>query len=88
MRVTVISQCPEEVVLKVEGWVWGANVDLLDREGTRWLRETECLVLDLTGVQFIDEAGIALLKRWPQARLVLRGGIPFIRALLETHGLV
>ena len=88
LRITVVSQSPQEAVLKVEGWLWGSDVGLLASEGTRWLREAERLVLDLTGVQFIDDAGIALLKRWPPDRLALRTGAPFIRALLETHGLI
>ena len=87
LRLTVISQTKEEAVLKVEGWVSGADVALLKEEGTRLLRETERLVLDLDGVQFIDREGIALLKRWSGKRLELRGGSLFIRGLLEEHGL-
>ena len=78
----------QEAVLKVEGWVWGDNVDLLEQEGTRWLAEAGNLVLDLSGVRFIDAAGIAMLKRWPRARLVLRDGTPFVQTLLEAYGLV
>jgi len=87
LRLTVISQTKEEAVLKVEGWVSGADVALLREEGTRLLRETERLVLDLDGVQFIDREGIALLKPWSGKRLELRGGSLFIRGLLEEHGL-
>ena len=82
------SQTPEEVVLKVDGWISRNNVPILEEEGTRLLEETQRLVLDLSGVQFIDEIGIALLERWSGDRLVLRNGVPFIRALLERHGLV
>lgn len=87
IRLTIQSQTPEEVVLQVDGWVSGKNVPILEQEGTRLLRETERLVLDLKGVQFIDEAGIALLQRWSGERLVLRGGSSFIRALLKAHRL-
>ena len=87
LRLTVISQTKEEAVLKVEGWVSGADVALLREEGIRLLRETERLVLDLDGVQFIDREGIALLKRWSGDWLVLRGGSLFVRGLLEEHGL-
>ena len=87
IRLTIQSQTPEEVVLQVDGWVSGKNVPILEQEGTRLLREAQRLVLDLKGVQFIDEAGIALLQRWSGERLVLRGGSSFIQALLKAHGL-
>ena len=87
VRLTVISQTKEEVVLKVEGWVSGENVALVEEEGTRLLQEAERLVLDLKGVKFIDREGIALLKRWSGDRLVLRGPSPFVCTLLEQHGL-
>ena len=88
IRLTIRSQTPEEVVLQVDGWVSGKNVPIMEQEGTRLLGESQRLVLDLKGVQFIDEAGIALLQCWSGERLVLRNGPPFIRALLEKHGLV
>lgn len=87
IRLTIRSQTPEEVVLQVDGWVSGKDVPILEQEGTRLLGETQRLVLDLKGVRFIDEAGIALLQRWSGERLVLRGGSPFIQALLKAHGL-
>ena len=87
IRLTIRSQTPEEVVLQVDGWASRKDVDILEQEGTRLLQEAERLVLDLKGVQFIDREGIALLRRWWGERLVLRGGSPFIRALLEQHGL-
>ena len=87
VRLTVISQTEEEGVLKVEGWVSGADVEILEEEGARLLRQSERLVLDLDEVQFIDRKGIALLRRWSGERLDLRGGSLFIRGLLEQHGL-
>ena len=87
VRLTVISQTKEEVMLKVEGWVSGADVALLEEEGTRLLGETQRLVLDLKGVRFIDREGIALLQRWSGERLVLRDASPFVRTRLAEHGL-
>ena len=88
VRLTVISQTKEEAVLKVEGWVSGADAALLEEEGTRLLGESERLVLDLEGVRFIDREGIALLRRWSGERLELRGASPFVRTVLEEEGLV
>ena len=88
VRLTIRSQTPKEAVLTVDGWVSGEDVEILEEEGTRLLGKTRRLVLDLKGVQFIDREGIALLKRWSGERLALQDGSPFVRLLLETHGLV
>ena len=87
LRITVTEQTQEQVVLKLEGWLSGAEVAVLEHEGNRWLQQARRLVLDLHEVRFIDHAGIALLQRWPEHRLVLRGASPFVQALLEEHGL-
>ena len=87
LRLTIRSCSPEEVVLQVDGWVSGRDVDILQQEGMRLLGEAERLVLDLKGVRFIDDAGIALLQRWSRERLVLRDGSWFVQMLLEKHGL-
>ncbi len=88
LRFTVISQTPEQAVLRVDGWVSGANVTLLEEEGARLLQNAECLVLDLSGVRVIDHTGLALLKGWSGKRLALRGASPFVNQLLATEGLV
>ena len=87
IRLTVISQTKEEAVLKVEGWVSGGNVALLEEEGTRLFGESERLVLDLAGVKNIHREGMALLQRWSGERLALRGTSPFLRRLLAEYGL-
>lgn len=86
IRLTVTSQTHGEVVLKIEGRVSGPIVEVLEQEGTRLLEESERLVLDLEGVQFIDRACIALLKRWSGKRLILHGASPFVRTRLMEHG--
>ena len=89
IRLTIRSQTPKEAALQVDGWVSGKNVTILEQEGTRLFEETQRLVLDLDGVQFIDREGIALLKRWSrEGWVLLRGGSLFIQALLEENGLV
>ena len=88
LRLTVVSQTHEEAVLKVDGWVSGANVRLLEKEGTRLLQVADRLVLDLSGVELIDVKGLVLLKGWSGKRLVLRGASRFVSKLLEAEGLV
>jgi anti-anti-sigma regulatory factor len=87
LRLTVISQTEEESILKVEGSVSGADVALLEEEGSRLLGASERLVLELKGVNFIDREGISLLKLWSRSRLELREASMFLHTLLKEHGL-
>ena len=87
IRITVGTQTPEEVVLKVEGYISEKTVEPLRAEGERWLQLKDRLILDLAGVQFMDTVGIALLRDWSGERLILCGASRFIRALLERRGL-
>jgi anti-anti-sigma regulatory factor len=87
MRISTTSQTPEEVVLKLEGWVVREAVPLLEQEGRPWLDQGRRLVLDLAGVRFIDRAGLDLLAGWTGPLLGLRGGSPFVRVQLQRRGL-
>lgn len=87
LRLTVVSHCPKEVVVKVEGWIDEEDVALLKEEGERHLQQAERLVLDLDGVKHIGPAGVVLLRRWTGERLVLRAETLFMRQLLKTYGL-
>lgn len=87
LRITLESQTLDEVTLTVAGWLAGEDVELMDQEIVRWYQEGRRLVLDLEGVKFIDESGLALLKRWSERQLMLRGGSTFVRMLLKSFGL-
>lgn len=87
LRIMLKFQTPEEVVLEVDGWVMEEEVELLDQEIARWHGQAKQLILDLGGVKFIDESGLALLKRWAARQLALRGGSAFVRMLLKSYGL-
>ena len=88
IRLTATTPHPGEVVLKVEGWVAGAGVGTLESEGVCHLQADQHLVLDLDGVRFIDREGLALLWRWVDQGVVLRGGSLFVHELLRIHGLL
>ena len=88
VRLTVISQTPEEARLKIEGWVSGADVGILEEEGTRLLGETQRLILDLSGVRLMDREALSLLEHWSGDRLMLCGASTSLHTLLERHGLV
>lgn len=87
LRMAVVPQNPQQVVLALYGKIAGSDVALLRREGERHLKPGVRLNLELDGVQFIDEAGMALLRQWVGQNAVLRGGSLFLRALLASEGL-
>ena len=87
LRITVVEESPEQAVLRLEGWVSGEGVGVLEAEGRMRLDRRQTLVLDLDGVHFIDEAGLDLLEGWAAGRLELRGGSLFIRTQLAGRGL-
>ncbi len=97
IRIDVVAQTQKQVVLKVQGELADDDVELLAGEVSRWREQVEQLVLDLKGVKFIDQQGLALLQQWMRqepirgngvgVRLMLRDGSRFIRHLLEANGL-
>ena len=88
LRMNLKAQSTREVILTLHGKLAGAAVQLLEQEGENHLRATPRLLLDLDGVPFIDEAGLVLLQQWVGEKVRLRGGSPFLRALLAAEGLV
>ncbi|MCC7263978.1 MAG: STAS domain-containing protein [Candidatus Latescibacteria bacterium] len=90
MRLTVVSQTPEEVVLKVEGQIRLAiEAGVLAREGQRRLKAGQRLVLELRGLQAINHAGLGLLQWWADTGqpVVLRHSSDSLRAVLRFHRL-
>lgn len=87
LRITHVSRAAGEEELQAEGWIAGEYVALLEQAGASAWGAGSRRVLDLEGVQSIDETGIALLQRWAKGQVVLRGASPFIRLVLEQHRL-
>ena len=87
LRITRASGVDGEHELRVEGWVAGEYVALLEQAGQEYWRDPGRQVLDLAGLQSIDQAGIALLQRWAEAGVVFRGCSPYIRIVLAQHQL-
>ena len=90
MRLRVLAQRADEVVLKVEGRIQRLEeAGMLTREGQRWLRQGRRLVLEVSGLQALAPAGLAVLQWWQAAGcpVVLLGGSRVLQALLRFHGL-
>ena len=85
LRISIKSQTPAQMVLQVEGALAGADVSVLERELRLRPRESCRLVLDMTGVKHIDEAGLSLLRRWTGRLGAIRAASPFMKALLAEH---
>ena len=86
IRIAVERHSVEEAVLKIDGDLSGAHVEVLAKEGRFWLARVQRLVLDLAQVKFIDEAGLSLLEEWAGPRLAIRRMPRFIAVLLSGRG--
>jgi len=71
-----------------------SNVEIMDQVlGEVVEQQPRCLVVDLSGVTYMDSAAISSLLRagqkaaQKQARLVLVGGSPFTRRLIRMTGI-
>ena len=87
VRLTVVSQTPAEEVVKVEGWLNREEVVLLAQLGEKVRQRGARLVLDLAGVRFIDEKGLALLASWAGPQLGLRRPSLFLGQVLACRHL-
>ena len=87
LRIDLLSASDAEAVLRVEGAIAEEGVGLLAEAVQTWWRPGRQLVLELAEVDFIDPAGLALLRTWSQQGLELRGASLYVRYLLQRWGL-
>ena len=87
LRIAVLTQTSEEVVLGLQGSVEHREVPFLEQEGQAWRNRCVRLRVDLDQVRFIDGEGLDLLERWSAAGMLLCGGSLFVRTLLQGRGL-
>lgn len=62
LRVTRTTPRPDEVVMIVEGRLYGEWVELLEDQCAQLSRTDRKVLLDLAGVGFVDRRGARLLR--------------------------
>ena len=81
-RITTTTIEPDQKLLKAEGAVRGEAVRAIRLACQLELAEGRPVVLDLTGVSFIDPAGVHCVRSLAAQGVQLRGGSPFVVAML------
>ena len=84
LRITEISDDGEEIVMKLEGKVIGVWVDDLKRVCLFHRDErNRAVVLDFSGVTFVEARGLEMLKDLKGDRVRIVNCSPFINSLLS-----
>ena len=96
IRIDVLEQTQEQVVLQVQGDLHATEMELLEGEVRRWLGQVGQVVLDLSGVPVVNWIGLDRLQQWVQeppqtepregVRLTLRCRGRCLRHLLQARG--
>ena len=69
--------------LQLEGRVTQAELSELERTRKESQKEGGRLVLDLSGVSFVDREGVAALNRMRRDGIIITGCSPFVGELLK-----
>lgn len=85
LRITEIANGPALVTLKLEGRVVSDWVAVLEQECRRCLEEEHTVVLDFSGVIFIDRPGVEMLARIATRNLQMVNCPPLIEELLQAR---
>ncbi len=86
LRITRTGEGPSDVTLKLEGRVVSDWVPLLREECLRILKKQKRVRLDFSGVTFIDDRGVEMLKGIVSERVRLMNCSPLIEELLQEGG--
>jgi hypothetical protein len=89
IRIDILSQSPEEAVMRVCGEVWSDDeINLVAQEGNRCLEQSKLLVLDLEYLQALSDRALPQLQAWQaQGRLQIRARYFPVHFTLWRHGL-
>jgi anti-anti-sigma regulatory factor len=82
LRLTVVPTPVLVVTLKVEGQIVGEWAGALERECSALVAGGARVLLDLSGVIYIDSDGVATLRSLPAGEIVVINCTPIIQGLL------
>ena len=82
LRLTMVPNPTPVVTLKVEGQIVGEWAGALERECSALVAGGAQVLLDLSGVIYIDTDGVSMLKALPTAGIVVVNCTPIIQELL------
>jgi ABC-type transporter Mla MlaB component len=85
LRITMSDSSEQSVTLLLEGGIINGWVSVLHDSCQQALIDRRELTLNLRGVTFADNAGIALLRDLQQRRVNIVGSSGFIRRLLNPE---
>jgi len=83
LRITTVEEVGQTIRLKVEGRVVGEWVPELDHACTVLLAQKKKILLDFSGVRFIDRRGSEVLKNMLGERVNMIGASLLVQRLLE-----
>jgi len=83
LRITSMRVNGSPVTLKLEGKIFAEWVDLLERECLSRVARQEQVILDMSGVTFLDNRGVELLRSLPARCISLVNCSDFVVELLD-----
>ncbi len=86
LKITKTETNGSRVILKLEGKITARWAALLDQECRAALRRRRAIELDCASVDFLDENGVAVLRRLPRKRVTLMNVSGYLTELLQSGG--
>ncbi len=84
IRITFIDES-SSATLKIDGAICGGDAELLKRECQRLCQQGLAVVLDMSGVSYVDDAGLSAVMRLKDGGLRITGCSIFIKGLLQME---
>ena len=89
LKITETSEDEDTVTLKLDGKMVGSSVSDLEELCLRHRNEKgKTVVLDFSGVTFIDNKGLTMLKKIKDNRVIMANYSLFIETLLDVNKLI
>ncbi len=83
LRITKVAENPSLVTMKLEGRIASDWVSLLENECLRFLEEKRKVVLDFSGVTFVDWRGVEMLGKISANNILVINCCPLIEDFLN-----